>query len=68
MGSPYRITIIFERTNRLSRSDYLGKDAVFSIVHEDALPRKFSGCIALFSKTRTKKDFSSYERDRWTNF
>ncbi|MGQ7933541.1 type VI secretion system Vgr family protein [Paraburkholderia sp. D1E] len=61
MGEPYRITIILTHQDRLSRSDYLGKDAVFSIVREDAAPRKFSGCITRFSKTKTTKDFSSYE-------
>ncbi|MEZ0606522.1 type VI secretion system Vgr family protein [Paraburkholderia sp. IW21] len=61
MGAPYRITIILTHPDSLSRSDYLGKDAAFSIVPENAAPRKFSGCITRFSKTRKTKDFSSYE-------
>ncbi|MFL9920606.1 type VI secretion system tip protein VgrG [Paraburkholderia fungorum] len=61
MGEPYRITIVLTHPDALSRSDYLGKDAVFSIVPEDAAPRKFSGCITRFSKTKTTKDFSRYE-------
>jgi hypothetical protein len=59
MGEPYRITIILAQPDRLSRSDDLGKDAVFSIVHEDAAPRKYSGCIIRFSKTRTRRHSGS---------
>ncbi|MFL9903835.1 type VI secretion system tip protein VgrG [Paraburkholderia fungorum] len=61
MGEPYRITIVLTHPDALSRSDYLGKDATFSIVPEDTAPRKFCGCITRFSKTKTTKDFSSYE-------
>ncbi|MFM0047083.1 hypothetical protein PQR05_20780 [Paraburkholderia sediminicola] len=59
MGEPHRITIILAHSDRLSRSDDLSKDAVFSIVHEDAAPRKYSGCIIRFSKTKRRRHSDS---------
>ncbi|ANB77395.1 type IV secretion protein Rhs [Paraburkholderia phytofirmans OLGA172] len=61
MGEPYRITIVLTHPDSLSRSDYLGKDAVFSIAPDEAVLRKFCGCITRFSKTKKTKDFSRYE-------
>ncbi|WP_096725117.1 type VI secretion system Vgr family protein [Paraburkholderia acidicola] len=62
MGEPYRITIELTHRDRLSRADYLGRDASFSIVPADgSAPRVFSGCVTHFSKTKTTKDFSSYQ-------
>lgn len=61
IGEPYRIAIRLTHPDKLSRSDYLGRDAMFSIVPADAAPRRFSGCITRFSKLKTTKDFSSYE-------
>ena len=61
MGEPYRITIELTHPDKLSRSDYLGRDASFTIAPADGSePRVFSGCITRFSKTKTTKDFSSY--------
>ncbi|APR35974.1 type VI secretion system Vgr family protein [Paraburkholderia sp. SOS3] len=61
MGEPYRITIGLTHPDRLSRSDYLGRDATFTIAPADGSePRVFSGCVTRFSKTKTTQDFSSY--------
>ncbi|WP_175948453.1 type VI secretion system Vgr family protein [Burkholderia pyrrocinia] len=61
MGEPYWITIELTHPDKLSRSDYLGRDASFTIAPADGSePRVFSGCITRFSKTKTTKDFSSY--------
>ncbi|WP_096716752.1 type VI secretion system Vgr family protein [Paraburkholderia acidicola] len=61
MGEPYRITIELVHPESLSRSDYLGKDATFTIAPADCSePRIFCGCVTRFSKTRTTKDFSGY--------
>jgi len=61
IGEPYRLTIMLTHQDELSRADYLGKDASFSIVPADASSRKFSGWITRFSKLKTTKDFISYE-------
>ncbi|MFL9919660.1 type VI secretion system Vgr family protein [Paraburkholderia fungorum] len=61
MGEPYRIAIRLTHPGKLSRSDYVGRDATFSIVPADAAPRRFAGCITRFSKLKTTKDFHSYE-------
>jgi type VI secretion system secreted protein VgrG len=62
LGEPYRITIELTHTESLARGDYLGHDAAFTIAPVDGTePRVFSGCITRFSKTKTTKDFSSYE-------
>jgi type VI secretion system secreted protein VgrG len=61
IGEPYRITLTLTHPDQLARSDYLGKDATFSIVPADAQPRKFSGWITRFSKLKTTRDFTSYE-------
>ncbi|OUL78805.1 hypothetical protein CA602_30875 [Paraburkholderia hospita] len=61
IGEPYRITLTLTHPDQLARSDYLGKEATFSIVPADAQPRKFSGWITRFSKLKTTKDFTSYE-------
>jgi type VI secretion system secreted protein VgrG len=62
MGDPYRIRIELTHPDTLDRSGYLGKDATFTIAPADGTPpRAFSGCITRFSKTKTTKDFSSYE-------
>jgi type VI secretion system secreted protein VgrG len=61
MGEPYRITIELTHPEHLSRSDYLGRDASFTIAPGDGgAPRLFAGCVTRFSKTKTTKDFSSY--------
>lgn len=61
MGEPYRITIELTHPEHLSRSDYLGRDASFTIAPGDgSAPRLFAGCVTRFSKTKTTKDFSSY--------
>ncbi|AMV46770.1 type VI secretion system Vgr family protein [Paraburkholderia caribensis] len=61
IGEPYRITLTLTHPDQLARSDYLGKDAKFSIVPADAQPRRFSGWITRFSKLKTTRDFTSYE-------
>ena len=54
MGEPYQITIQLTHPDNLVRADYLGKDAAFTLAPADGTaPRKFSGCITRFSKTKT---------------
>ena len=61
MGEPYRVSIELTHPDSLSRADYLGRDATFTIDPADGSePRVFAGCITRFSKTKTTKDFSSY--------
>ncbi|MEJ0003713.1 MAG: type VI secretion system tip protein VgrG [Pararobbsia sp.] len=61
MGEPYRITIELTHPEALSRSDYLGRDASFTLAPVDGSGhRVFSGCITGFSKTKTTKDFNRY--------
>jgi type VI secretion system secreted protein VgrG len=62
MGEPYRVTIELTHPDTLLRADYLGRDASFTIVPpDDTEPRVFSGCITRFSRTKTTRDFSSYQ-------
>jgi type VI secretion system secreted protein VgrG len=61
MGDPYRVTIELTHPDSLTRADYLGRDATFTIDPADASePRTFAGCITSFSRTKTTKDFTSY--------
>ncbi|CAE6821442.1 hypothetical protein R69746_06068 [Paraburkholderia aspalathi] len=61
VGEPYRVSIELTHPDSLSRVDYLGRDATFTIDPTDGSePRVFAGCITRFSKTKTTKDFSSY--------
>nr|WP_174772082.1 type VI secretion system Vgr family protein [Paraburkholderia sp. SG-MS1] len=61
MGDPYRITVELTHPDVLSRGDYLGRDATFTIDPSDGTePRVFAGCITRFSRTKTTKDFSGY--------
>ena len=61
LGEPYRITIQLTHPQELNRTDYLGKEACFSIavgLHE---PRIFAGCITHFNKRKQTADFHGYE-------
>jgi len=61
IGEPYRIVIELTHPDVLTRGDYLGREAVFTIDPLDSTePRKFSGCITRFSQVKTTKDFSAY--------
>ncbi len=61
IGEPYCITIELTHPDDLARTDYLGRDATFSIDAVDGgEPRKWSGWISNFSKLKTTADFSSY--------
>ncbi|WP_063825926.1 type VI secretion system Vgr family protein [Paraburkholderia caribensis] len=61
LGEPWRVTIRLTHPEGLLRADYLGKDAVFSIVPVDGDRRTFSGWLTHFTKLKTTHDFSSYE-------
>ncbi len=61
IGEPYRITIEVTHPAVLARSDYLGRDAVFTIDPRDFTdPRTFSGCVTRFSQIKTTKDLTVY--------
>jgi len=61
IGEPYRITIELTHPNVLTRGDYLGREAVFTMDPLDRTePRKFSGCITRFSQIKTTKDLTVY--------
>jgi len=60
-GEPYRVIVEIAHPGSLSRDDYLGRDAKFTIDPADGTaPRVFAGCITRFSRTRTTKDFTGY--------
>lgn len=62
MGDSYTVTIDLTHAEALERADYLNKDATFMIDPGDGSePRKFCGCIARFSSTKTTKDFRGYQ-------
>jgi type VI secretion system secreted protein VgrG len=61
LGEPYCVTIRLTHPIRLTRTDYLGKDATFSIVPEDIDGRRFAGWITGFIELKTTRDFTSYE-------
>ena len=61
LGEPYCVTIRLTHPVRLTRTDYLGKDATFSIVPEDIDGRRFAGWITSFTELKTTRDFISYE-------
>ncbi|SAL28926.1 type VI secretion system Vgr family protein [Caballeronia telluris] len=61
LGDPYHITIDLTSDITLTREDYLGRDATFTIEPPDAsTPRTFAGCITHFSQTGKSKDFTAY--------
>jgi type VI secretion system secreted protein VgrG len=61
MGEPNVVHIELTHPQQLPRADYLNRDAVFSIVADDATVRRLSGFIARFSTVQTTKDFVRYE-------
>ncbi|MGY6153064.1 type VI secretion system Vgr family protein [Paraburkholderia graminis] len=61
MGAPGEVRIIATHPQQLPRADYLNRDAVFSIVPDDGVARKFSGYIERFSTIQTTKDFTKIE-------
>ncbi|MBB5409318.1 type VI secretion system secreted protein VgrG [Paraburkholderia sp. HC6.4b] len=60
MGAPNEVSIEMTHPMQLSRADYLNRDAVFTIVPDDGVPKKFSGYIERFSTIQTTKDFTRY--------
>ena len=61
MGEPYRISIELTHPHELLRTDYLGRDATFTIdASDDDEARRFCGCVTRFSKLKATADFSSY--------
>jgi type VI secretion system secreted protein VgrG len=61
MGSPNEVRIVATHPRQLPRADYLNRDAVFSIVPDDGVAKKFSGYIERFSTIQTTKDFTRVE-------
>ncbi|OLL32642.1 type IV secretion protein Rhs, partial [Burkholderia sp. SRS-W-2-2016] len=61
MGEPNVVHIELTHPQQLPRTDFLNRDAVFSIVADDGTVRKFSGFIARFSTVQTTQDFTKYE-------
>ncbi|MDN7924878.1 type VI secretion system Vgr family protein [Burkholderia vietnamiensis] len=61
MGAPTEVRIVLTHPLALERADYLNRDAAFSIVPVDGMPRRFSGFIAGFSTLQTTADFTKYE-------
>lgn len=61
MSAPVVVRIVLTHPLQLSRSEYLSRDAVFSIVADDETVRKFSGFIERFSTIQTTKDYVKYE-------
>ncbi|QCP54479.1 hypothetical protein FAZ95_36895 [Trinickia violacea] len=60
IGSPSELSIVLTHPLQLTRTDYLSRDAAFTIVPDDAAIRKFSGYIAGFSTIQTTKDYTKY--------
>ncbi|WP_153075195.1 type VI secretion system Vgr family protein [Paraburkholderia bonniea] len=61
IGDPYRIDINVTHPDALTVSDYLGRDAIFSITPQDgSSPRVFSGCITRFSALSSSADIHTY--------
>jgi type VI secretion system secreted protein VgrG len=60
MGSPIEVSIELTHPLQLARADFLNRDATFSIVSDDGVPKKFSGYIERFSTIQTTKDFTRY--------
>ncbi|WP_414450852.1 type VI secretion system Vgr family protein [Burkholderia sp. 22PA0099] len=61
LGMPTEVRIILTHPRSLARTDYLNRDAVFSIVPAMGSPKVFSGFIARLSTLQTTKDFTKYE-------
>jgi type VI secretion system secreted protein VgrG len=61
LGEPYRITLALTHPEALRLSDYLGREAYFTIELADgSVARKFCGYITQFSQTQTTRDFTAY--------
>lgn len=60
MGEPIEVCIELTHPQQLARTDYLNRDAVFTIVPDDSAPKKFSGYIDRFSTIQTTKDYTKY--------
>jgi type VI secretion system secreted protein VgrG len=57
MGAPTEVRIVSTHPLQLARSEYLSRDASFSVVPDDGPPRKFSGFIERFSTIQNTKDY-----------
>ncbi|QAU23827.1 hypothetical protein EO087_07365 [Dyella sp. M7H15-1] len=60
MGEPWHIIVELTHPDALSRKDYLGKDATFTLAPAGDEPHTFHGCITTFSKLKTTKNVCSY--------
>ncbi|MCG5079083.1 type VI secretion system Vgr family protein [Paraburkholderia tagetis] len=61
MGEPSVVRVVMTHPRELARADYLSRDAVFRIVPDDGVQKRFSGYIERFSTVQTTKDFRKYE-------
>lgn len=61
MGEPTEVRIVLTHPLQLPCADYLNLDAVFSILADDGIARKFSGFIERFSVIKTTNDHVMYE-------
>ena len=53
MGAASEVRIVATHPQQLPRTDYLNLDAVFTIVPDDGVPRKFSGFIERISNVKS---------------
>jgi len=60
MGEPIEVCIELTHPQQLARTDYLNRDAAFTIVPDDGVPKKFSGYIERFSTIQTTVDYTKY--------
>jgi uncharacterized protein involved in type VI secretion and phage assembly len=61
MGQPNEVSIVLTHPLRLPHTDYLNRDATFSIMPDDGVPRKFSRYIERFLTIQTTKGFVRYQ-------
>jgi type VI secretion system secreted protein VgrG len=60
LGEPYTITIELTHPEALLRTDYLGKDASFTMTPREGEPRTWHGCMTQFSLLSTTRDIRIY--------
>ncbi|WP_031363523.1 type VI secretion system Vgr family protein [Caballeronia sordidicola] len=61
MNEPYEITIQLTHPEQLTRADFLGRDAHFTVSAEDSLePREYRGILVSLIRTKKTKDAFHY--------
>ncbi|CAM2172416.1 type VI secretion system secreted protein VgrG [Paraburkholderia sacchari] len=61
MSEPNVVRAVMTHPHQLARADYLSRDAVFTIVPDDGVEKRYSGYIERFSTIQTTKDYRKYE-------